>query len=105
MAREHEVAHLAPWRRRRADRAMLRACDRRARRGAPDGAALDRLRRERELADLLDGYEEQILLMTDEAHEDIFLYGPHFVEQLRKKAEIMWDHMLDGNRVYVTHNI
>lgn len=45
MAREHEVAHLAPWRRRRADRAMLRACDRRARRGAPDGAALDRLRR------------------------------------------------------------
>ena len=34
---------------------MLRACDRRARRGAPDGAALDRLRRERELADLLDG--------------------------------------------------
>ena len=55
MAREHEVAHLAPWRRRRADRAMLRACDRRARRGAPDGAALDRLRRERELADLLDG--------------------------------------------------
>ena len=57
------------------------------------------------LADLLDGYEEQILLMTDEAHEDIFLYGPHFVEQLRKKAEIMWDHMLDGNRVYVTHNI
>lgn len=57
------------------------------------------------LADLLDGYEEQILLMTDEAHEDIFLYGPHFVEQLRKKAEIMWDHMLDGSRVYVTHNI
>lgn len=59
-----------------------------------------------ELADLLEGYETELLTMvTEEEKEDIFYYGPHIVEQLRKKADTMWNHMLDANRVYETHNI
>lgn len=56
MGREHgRGSNPASWRRRRANRAMLRACGCRARRDATDSAALDRLRREKELAELLDG--------------------------------------------------
>ncbi len=58
------------------------------------------------LASLLDGgYAELILDVTDEAHEDIFHFGPNLVAQIRKKAEIMLDHQLDSNRVYERHNI
>ena len=59
-----------------------------------------------ELADLLEGHEREILHMTDaQEKEDIFCYGPHIVEQLRKKADTMWNHMLDANRVYESNNV
>jgi hypothetical protein len=32
--------------------------------------------------------------------EDIFLFGPNLVEQLRKKADTMLRHQLDGHRLY-----
>lgn len=57
------------------------------------------------LADLLEGYEGQILPVTDAEHEDIFTFGPHLVAQIRKKAEIMLNHELDANRVFERHNI
>ncbi len=57
------------------------------------------------LADVLEGYEDQLLLHTDAEHEDIFVFGPDFVKQLRRKAEIMLDHIGEGSRVYVSHNI
>ncbi|MDR2096647.1 MAG: hypothetical protein LBP76_14185 [Treponema sp.] len=58
-----------------------------------------------ELADLLEGYEEQIFHIADEENEDIFVFGPHLVSQIRKKAAIMLNHELDGNRVFERHNI
>lgn len=59
-----------------------------------------------ELADILEGYETKLLAMVEEEEkEDIFFYGPHIVEQLRRKADIMWNHMADAERVYETHNI
>jgi hypothetical protein len=58
-----------------------------------------------ELADLLEGYEEQIFHVTDEENEDIFVFGPHLVSQIRRKAEIMLNHELDGSRVFERHNI
>lgn len=57
------------------------------------------------LADLIEGYEEKLFPVTDEAHEDIFTFGPHLAAQIRQKAEIMLNHQLDGNRVYERHNI
>lgn len=57
------------------------------------------------LADLLDGYEERIFNVTDDANEDIFVFGPHLVSQIRRKAEIMLNHQLEGNRVFERHNI
>jgi hypothetical protein len=58
-----------------------------------------------ELADLLEGWEEKIFHVTDEENEDIFVFGPNLVSQIRKKAEIMLNHQLDGNRVFERHNI
>jgi hypothetical protein len=58
-----------------------------------------------ELAGLLEGYEEQIFHMDSEENEDIFVFGPNLVSQIRKKAEIMLNHELDGNRVFERHNI
>ncbi|MGI5899740.1 MAG: hypothetical protein ACOX8S_07440 [Christensenellales bacterium] len=58
-----------------------------------------------ELAELLKGYEEKIFQVTDEANEDIFVFGPNLVTQIRKKAEIMLNHELDANRVFERHNI
>ena len=43
--------------------------------------------------------------MTDEAHEDIFLTALILSNSLERKQRSCGDHMLDGNRVYVTHNI
>ena len=57
------------------------------------------------LADLLEGWEERIFHVTDEANEDIFLFGPNLVSQIRKKARIMLDHQLDCNRVFERNNI
>lgn len=36
--------------------------------------------------------------------EDIFMFSPDLVAQLRRKIQIMLDHQLDGKRVFVTHN-
>jgi hypothetical protein len=58
-----------------------------------------------ELADLLEGYEEQIFHVTTAEEEDVFVFGPNLVSQIRKKAEIMLNHELDGNRVFERHNI
>lgn len=58
-----------------------------------------------ELANLIEGYESKLFAVTDEAHEDIFTFGPNLTAQIRKKAEIMLDHQLEGNRVYERHNI
>jgi hypothetical protein len=58
-----------------------------------------------ELAGLLEGYVEQIFHVTDEENEDVFVFGPHLVSQIRKKAEIMLNHELDENRVFERHNI
>jgi hypothetical protein len=57
------------------------------------------------LADLLEGHEAEIFQVTDEANEDVFVFGPHLVSQIRRKAEIMLNHELDGNRVFERHNI
>lgn len=58
-----------------------------------------------ELANLLEEDLEEVLLCTSPDQEDIFVYSTDFVLQMRRKAEIMLDHMNDGNRVYETHNI
>jgi hypothetical protein len=58
-----------------------------------------------ELAGLLEGYEEQIFHVTSEENEDVFVFGPNLVSQIRKKAEIMLNHELDSNRVFERHNI
>jgi hypothetical protein len=58
-----------------------------------------------QLADLLEGYEAEVFHITDEENEDVFVFGPHLVSQIRRKAEIMLNHELDGNRVFARHNI
>ena len=58
-----------------------------------------------ELIDVLEGNLEELILCTKPEKEDIFLYSTEFINQLRRKAEIMLEHMNDGNRVYETHNI
>lgn len=58
-----------------------------------------------ELIAALEGNLEEIILCTTPEKEDIFLYSTEFVEQLKRKAEIMLEHMNDGCRVYETHNI
>jgi hypothetical protein len=57
------------------------------------------------LADLLEGWEDRIFHVTGEENEDVFVFGPNLVSQIRKKAEIMLNHQLDGNRVFERHNI
>jgi hypothetical protein len=57
------------------------------------------------VADLLAGHEAEIFHITDEENEDVFVFGPNLVPQIRKKAEIMLNHELDGNRVFERHNI
>ena len=58
-----------------------------------------------ELIDILEGNLEEIILCTTPEKEDIFLYSTDFINQLKRKAEIMLEHMNDGIRVYETHNI
>ena len=58
-----------------------------------------------ELANLLDGYEEKILQIVPADKEDIFVFGPNIVKQIRKKAQTMIAHQLEGNRVFERHNI
>ena len=54
---------------------------------------------------LIEGREKTLLnLAPSHELEDIFLLSPKIVSQLRAKTEIMLDHMLDGKRLYITHN-
>ena len=58
-----------------------------------------------ELINILEGNLEEIILCTTPDKEDIFLYSTDFINQLKRKTEIMLEHMNDGIRVYETHNI
>ena len=58
-----------------------------------------------ELISVLGDDLEEIILCTTPEEEDIFRYSTNFIDQLRRKAEIMLEHMNDGKRVYETHNI
>ncbi len=58
-----------------------------------------------ETAQLLEGYEKQILQIAEPGGEDVFVFGPDLVAQIRKKAQTMLKHQLDGNRVFERHNI
>lgn len=58
-----------------------------------------------EIIRLIEGREREMLITAPTpALEDIFLFSPDLVAQLRKKIDIMLDHQLDGKRVFVTHN-
>ncbi|HEY9075002.1 MAG TPA: hypothetical protein VIO61_00565 [Anaerolineaceae bacterium] len=58
-----------------------------------------------EIIRLIEGRERQMLILAPtHEQEDIFLFSPRLVEQLRKKTYIMLDHFLDGKRLFVTHN-
>ena len=54
---------------------------------------------------LIEG-RENVMLLLAHSHEleDIFQMSPQLVSQLRTKTETMLNHMLDGKRLYVTHN-
>ncbi len=58
-----------------------------------------------EIIRLIKGREHKMLSIaaTDEL-EDIFLFSPNLVEQLKKKTHIMLDHMLEDKRLYITNN-
>ncbi|MBQ7065045.1 MAG: hypothetical protein IJM90_09175 [Firmicutes bacterium] len=58
-----------------------------------------------ETADLLEGHLSEVLRIAAPGCEDIFTFGPDLVSQIRRKAEIMLAHQLDGNRVFERHNI
>jgi hypothetical protein len=54
---------------------------------------------------LIEGREDEMLLLAPSHElEDVFLLSPRLVSQLQTKTEIMLDHMLDGKRLYITHN-
>jgi len=57
------------------------------------------------LADLIEGHEKELLQVTEPEEEDVFVLSRNIAEQVRRKAEIMLDHQLDGNRVFERHNI
>ena len=57
------------------------------------------------LADLIEGYEKELLQVTEPEAEDVFVLSQNIAKQIRRKAEIMLDHQLDGNRVFERHNI
>ncbi|MDX1359427.1 MAG: hypothetical protein R3232_11400, partial [Clostridia bacterium] len=57
------------------------------------------------IINLIDGREDRMLLLAPSHElEDIFLLSPRLVSQLRTKTETMLDHMLDGKRLFETHN-
>ena len=57
------------------------------------------------LADLIEGHEKELLQVTEPEMEDIFVLSRNIAGQIRRKAEIMLDHQLDGNRVFERNNI
>lgn len=57
------------------------------------------------IIDLIKG-REKIMMSIAPTHEleDIFLLSPQIVSQLKIKTDTMLNHMLDGKRLYITHN-
>jgi hypothetical protein len=54
---------------------------------------------------LIEGREREMLLVSPTAAlEDIFWLSPEITEQLRRKANTMLNHQLDGKRLYRTNN-
>jgi hypothetical protein len=77
--------------------------------GDPDLQMLNEFMRDEldnttELIGLLDGDGgmAQILTATDPADEDTFLLGPHLLDQLKNKCQIMRRHWLDTQRYFST---
>ncbi len=57
------------------------------------------------IINLIKGRERTMLsLAPSHELEDIFLLSPQLVSQLRTKTETMLNGMLDGKRLYITHN-
>jgi len=58
-----------------------------------------------EMAKLLEGRESDIFYVAEcPEDEDIFLFGPDLVAQLRKKQNVMMDHYLELQRLWARHN-
>jgi hypothetical protein len=58
-----------------------------------------------EIIRLIDGRVREMLVTAPTPElEDIFMFSPDLVAQLRRKIAIMLDHRLDGKRVFVTNN-
>ncbi|MBR6555938.1 MAG: hypothetical protein IKT60_00760 [Clostridia bacterium] len=58
-----------------------------------------------EMAKLLEGRESDIFYVAERPEdEDIFLFGPNLVAQLRKKQNVMMDHYLELQRLWARHN-
>ncbi len=58
-----------------------------------------------EILRLIQGREATMLeLAPSHGLEDVFLLSPRICGQLEKKTHIMLDHLLDGKRLYETHN-
>ncbi len=58
-----------------------------------------------EIIRLIRGREATMLeLAPSHELEDVFLMSPRICEQLERKTHIMLDHLLDGKRLYETHN-
>ena len=54
---------------------------------------------------LIKGRENTMLVMAPSHElEDVFLFSPQLVSQLNRKTHTMLDHILEGKRLYVTHN-
>ena len=57
------------------------------------------------LAALIEGCETELFNLTQEPeNEDIFVMTTALPAQLRRKAEIMLDHMRDADAIYETNN-
>lgn len=54
---------------------------------------------------MIEGHEKELLQVTEPEMEDIFVLSRNIAGQIRRKAEIMLDHQLDGNRVFERNNI
>ncbi len=58
-----------------------------------------------EMIELIQGRESKMLFVAPTKEgEDIFVFSPELVSQMKKKIDIMLNHELDGKRVFVTNN-
>lgn len=57
------------------------------------------------IINLIEGREKTMISIAPSHElEDIFLLSPEIVSQLKTKTETMLNHMLEGKRLFVTHN-